>query len=74
MSTTMLFDIVSAFIALGLVALWLVVSPAEDEGDSLLWLKKSRRQSPDTHDIGHAPHPAQTDGSDRIERSSAADF
>jgi hypothetical protein len=31
MSTTMLFDIASAFIALGLVALWLALSPAEDE-------------------------------------------
>jgi hypothetical protein len=31
MSTTMLFDIASAFIALGLLAFWLALSPAEDE-------------------------------------------
>jgi hypothetical protein len=31
MSITMLFDIASALIALGLLALWLVLTPAKDE-------------------------------------------
>jgi len=31
MSATMLFDIASALITLGLLALWLALSPAEDE-------------------------------------------